>query len=246
MSVCVGTRAQILTIWPAAYVGQRHVVTSRFGHYHCAPPECEPDAEATVELVVASVGPRVFVLENLLSEFESAFIVEQGERVVRESLVGQDGGFKSNTRTSSTGWLRRHSSPVLEQVYNRFADVLGIDQGALETSRNAEELQVVRYEKGQQYAPHHDFGDDGTSEARFLTLLLHVSPSESGGATAFPKAAGGRGLQIKPPVGTGILFYNMMKDGNGDDLTLHSGEPVGTGTKWACNLWIWDPHRGRR
>ena len=79
-----------------------------------------------------------------------------------------------------------------------------------------------------------------------MPLLLHVSPSEAGGATAFPKAAGGRGLQIKPPVGTGILFYNMMKDGNGDDLTLHTGEPVAAGTKWACNLWIWDPHRGRR
>ena len=46
--------------------------------------------------------------------------------------------------------------------------------------------------------------------------------------------------------GSAVLFYNMLKDGNGDDLALHAGEPVERGTKWACNLWIWDPHRGMR
>jgi hypothetical protein len=56
-------------------------------------------------------------LEGLLSEFECKHIVELGERVVRRSTVGNaDGGFESNTRTSSTGWLRRDASPVLQQV----------------------------------------------------------------------------------------------------------------------------------
>lgn len=33
--------------------------------------------------------------------------------------------------------------------------------------------------------------------------------------------------------------------GNGDDLSLHAGEPVVRGRKWVCNLWIWDPKRGK-
>jgi hypothetical protein len=47
--------------------------------------------------------------------------------VVRPSIVGQDGGFKSRTRTSENGWLRRSRTDVLETVHRRFADALGLD-----------------------------------------------------------------------------------------------------------------------
>ena len=67
----------ILTMWPAAHVGQTHVVTSPYGKYACAPAAggvlnsltgggggCEPDpAGAVVPLHVVSIAPRVFVLE---------------------------------------------------------------------------------------------------------------------------------------------------------------------------------------
>ena len=113
-------------------------------------------------------------------------------------MVGQGGGFKSKTRTSRNGWLRRSASPTLERIYKRFGDVLGIDHELLSSNRNAEELQVVRYQQSQEYAPHHDFGDDGTPEQRFLTLLLYIQLPDKGGATSFPKAADGRGLQVVP------------------------------------------------
>ena len=117
--------------------------------------------------------------------------------------------------------------------------------GQIQSSENAEELQVVRYEPGQQYQPHHDFSDAGVVHQRFLTLLLYIQPATEGGATSFPKAHAGRGLRVKPPKGSGVLFYSMLPDGNGDDLSLHAGEPVTVGRKWVCNLWVWDPKRGR-
>ena len=133
-------------------------------------------------------------------------------------------------------------------------DVLGLDDAALAgdargappyglpasaTAGHAEALQVVRYEVGQTYLPHLDF-EAGSTSSRILTLLLYVSPPESGGHTSFPKADGGRGLRILPPKGSGLLFYSMLPDGNGDALSLHSGERVVQGSKWVCNLWIWD------
>ena len=45
---------------------------------------------------------------------------------------------------------------------------------------------MVRYEISQEYAPHHDFGDDGTPEQRMLTLLLYIDLPEQGGATSDP------------------------------------------------------------
>merc|ERR1719491_2306323 len=193
----------------------------------------------SLALEVVSQSPRVFVIQDLLSEAECDHVVEQGKKSISRSVVA--GGHESHTRTSSTGWLQRRSTPVMERLFERFADILGVSSEELDTSKRAESLQVVRYEQGQEYMVHHDFWDEGRPEARVLTLLLHVQPAEEGGATNFPKAAEGQGLAIKPPKGSAVLFYSMMPDGNSDDASLHAGAPVVKGVKWACNLWVWDP-----
>jgi len=68
-----------------------------------------------------------------------------------------------------------------------------------------------------------------------LTLLLYLNDqidSESGGETSFPFAADGKGIKIHPGKGGGVLFYNLLEDGNADELTAHSGMPVHKGIKW--------------
>jgi len=193
-----------------------------------------------------STAPRVFVIENLLSEEECEHIVHMGEHKLTLGRSVVQGGHESNTRTSTTGWLKRDASPILARLYDRFADVLGIPSQELDHDRRGENLQVVRYGKSQEYMAHHDFSENGRPDARVLTLLLHVSPPERGGATTFPKAADGAGLAIRPPRGSAVLFYSMMPDGNSDDNSLHAGAPVEEGVKWACNLWVWDPRFAQR
>ena len=39
--------------------------------------------------------------------------------------------------------------------------------------------------------------------------------------------------------------FEACADGNADDLSLHAGMPILEGSKWVCNLWVWDPKRGR-
>ena len=199
--------------------------------------------KTTIEMETLSIKPLVLSVPGFILEDECDHIIEMGTKVIRESMVGQGGGFKSKTRTSRNGWLRRSASPTLERIYKRFGDVLGIDHELLSSNRNAEELQVVRYQQSQEYAPHHDFGDDGTPEQRFLTLLLYIQLPDKGGATSFPKAADGRGLQVVPARGDAVLFYSMLPDGNADDLSLHACMPIHEGEKCVCNLWVWDPHR---
>ena len=60
---------------------------------------------------------------------------------------------------------------------------------------------------------------------------------------AFPKARNGAGMKVKPDKGTAILFYNLLEDGNGDDLALHAALPVVEGEKWLANFWVWDAKR---
>jgi len=248
-----GRPAPVLNMWPADHIGQTHVIKTQQSHWNCADfedPACRPGTDPLVlNLTVASHaphGPRVFVIENLMSDAECDHVRSEGEKVVGDSIVGDSGGgFKSSSRTSSTGWLSRRRSPILETMSRRFADVLGIDEARLTTQELAEDLQVVRYEHTQRYNPHHDFrdGSGGGYGQRFLTLLLYVEVPEGGGHTAFPKAFDGRGMKVKPPRGSAVLFYSMLPDGNGDDLSLHGGDPVSSGEKWVCNLWVWDPNR---
>ena len=234
----------ILNMWPAEFLGQTHVVASPYA-YHVSDTE-KHSGDLALSLQVLShapAGPRVFLVREMLSEFECDHIIELGKKVVRQSMVGQGGGFTSKTRTSENGWLKRSASPILENIYKRFGDVLGIDHDLLRSGKNAEELQVVRYERTQEYSPHHDFGDDGTPHQRFLTLLLYIQLPDEGGATSFPKANDGMGVQVVPARGDAVLFYSMLPDGNADDLALHAGMPVRKGQKWVCNLWVWDPKR---
>lgn len=217
-----------------------HSVTSRHGYSGA------PNVPVELNLTVVSTspsGPRVFLIRDLLSDDECDHVKAQGTAVLTGSSVGHGGtAFVSKTRTSQTGFVNRRRTPTLDLIHGRFADVLGLDDSlwnATNPGGRAEELQIVRYRPREHYAPHLDFSA-GEAEQRFLTLLLYIETPEQGGYTSFPEAAAGRGLRVRPPRGSGVLFYSMLPDGNGDELSLHSGEPVIAGTKWVCNLWIWD------
>jgi len=143
-------------------------------------------------------------------------------------------------------WLDRTEHFILDTIYKRAGDILNISETLLWSHKNMENLQVVHYDVNQEYAPHHDFGADGRNESRFLTLLYYLNDQASeiaGGETSFPKANNGKGLALHPGKGNSVLFYSLMEDGNGDDLSLHAGSKVRQGDKWVANFWVWDPHR---
>jgi hypothetical protein len=78
--------------------------------------------------------------------------------------AGNDGEAREDksTRTSKNTWVKRETSPILDVVYRRSADLLGVDESFLRV-RNAnehpdipyrqsmaEQLQLVHYDVGQQ------------------------------------------------------------------------------------------------
>ena len=155
------------------------------------------------------------------------------------------GALISETRTSRNAWIGRKTSDVTDTLYRRAADVLNLDEELLQENRNAEMMQVVHYVTGQKYEAHHDWGVSGAPKSRFITLLLYLTNQESeqaGGETSFPKGMGGKGFKVRPVKGNAVLFYNLLEDGNGDDLALHAALPVVEGEKWLANFWVWDPH----
>lgn len=250
----------LMPMWGTRYIGQTHHIHSDYGYVTCGPIKrkgCLDNTPLDLKLRVASIRPKVLVIENLMSHFECDHILNLAKPRFGRSSVGHGANsFQTKTRTSRTSWLKRTQTKIMDHIFSRFADVLDIPNDVLTHDRCAENLQVVEYHKRQEYAPHHDFGSDGKNETRYATLLLYITdyadgftvddPHGAGGHTGFPKAFGGRGLRVRPPKGSGVLFYSLLPDGNSDDMSLHAGMPVIEGTKYICNLWVWDPSRNGR
>jgi len=233
----------------------------------------EPLQYMNMTLKALSCAPRVFEIKNFLSPEEVNHILELAEAIeLGESTTGDVGSNsrgakkvdrverKTKVRTSRNSWVARETSPIVDAIYRRAADLTRIDE-ALLRHRSPEEypemsykgsasetLQLVHYDPKQEYTAHHDFGyshiDDDRQSARYATILFYLNDDMVGGETAFPRYVNGKSfheLKVKPERGKAILFYNQLPDGNYDDFSQHSAKPVVKGEKWLINLWIWDP-----
>ena len=93
---------------------------------------------------------------------------------------------------------------------------------------------------------HHDWwvSNDNGPRSRFMTFLLYLNDKahpNAGGDTTFPKCKHDKNLALHPGKGGAGFFYNLLEDGNPDDLSMHAAAPVIEGEKWFANVWIWDP-----
>jgi len=237
-----------LYMWPADEVGQVHQVVSSHGQWQCngTIADCQSSDPVVLELEVISLEPRAFIIKNFMSAYEADTIIELGRPGQTKSAIGsEDAGGVSvdSSRTSTNTWLSRGVSAETETLTLRAADLLQVDEALLNMDHNVEHMQVVHYDVGQQYISHHDWSVNNAPNMRYITLLFYLTDKASetaGGETAFPKAAGGRGIKVHPGKGSAVLFYNILPDGNPDDLALHESIPVEEGEKWLANYWVWD------
>lgn len=207
------------SFWPAEYVGQTHQV----GDW---------------ELVVESVVPRVLSIRNFWTPAQCQQLLRRAS-AFRESTVtaGSKEARNDAIRNSETAWVPHGNNPDARQLL-RVESLDGL----------AEDWQLVQYRTSAQYTPHHDWmvppPEHPLQPTRFATLLVYLNDDFTGGQTVFPRApnpSNHEGLSVAPETGKAILFYNMLPDGNMDDLSQHGSEIVTSGTKYVANLWLWEP-----
>lgn len=219
-------------------------------------------------LKVISCAPRAFEIPNFLSAVEVQHILNVAAAEELKVSTTGDANRKEpqshSTRSSRNSWLLRDKSPIIDAIYRRAADLLQIDEAMmrhrpdgelsdLPTTRPiVEQLQLVHYDVGQEYTAHHDFAypsiNDQFQQARYATLLLYLNEGMRGGETTFPRWSNAETfeqLRVVPQIGKAVLFYNILPDGNMDDLSQHEARKIRLGEKWLINLWVWDPFNTR-
>ncbi len=127
--------------------------------------------------------PRAFIYHNFMSEEECNHLLKLAVPQMRRStVVGANGSsVEDDYRTSYGTFLRRLQDPVVEAVERRLSTWVQIPQV------HAEDMQVLRYAKGQYYKVHMDSLEDDEAGLRVATVLLYFSTVEEGGETAFPE-----------------------------------------------------------
>jgi len=197
-------------------------------------------------ITVVSTDPYIVTFDNFLSdeEIEALITTVDGgwERSTDTGSVnefGETGRVLSQGRTSSNAWCRApcEGNPHVQNVMKKIAEVTRVPR------ENYESFQVLRYEVGQAYNPHHDASSSQVRLAcgpRILTFFLYLSDVDEGGETGFPLLNGGNGFKISPKKGSALLWPSTTNDDpeHIDSRTLHQAHPVIKGRKFAANTWI--------
>ena len=189
--------------------------------------------------VVLSEDPTVAVIDDVLSAEEIAHLIDSASHQMQNATVSlDDRAAIIPGRSGANCWLRYQADPVVREIGERIAEIVGIPLS------HAEAIQVIHYGPDQEYRAHHDAYDLSTARGqrccrrggqRLVTGLVYLNEVAEGGETAFPKL----GVSVAPRPGRLLLFHNT-----GDDITvphpgsLHAGMPVKRGEKWAFNIWF--------
>jgi prolyl 4-hydroxylase len=190
------------------------------------------------EKIELSSEPRIYMLENFLSDEECDHLIAHARPHLKRSVVvSEHTEVVSGGRTSLGMFFYRKADPVITGIEERIAELM------LLPIENGEGLQVLNYGVGAEYRPHHDYFDRETPGGiaclkrggqRIATLIMYLANTEEGGETIFPIAE----IKVKPVKGNAVLFYNCTPDGQEDPQTLHGGAPVIRGEKWIATKWL--------
>ncbi|OWA51228.1 Prolyl 4-hydroxylase subunit alpha-2 [Hypsibius exemplaris] len=176
-----------------------------------------------VKTEVVHVNPDVFILHHVIQPSAMERVKKAGRDSLGRALVisNDTAGVLSKSRISKNAFLQEKLDAAVGTINILSGLVTNLDKD------QAELLQLNNYGVGGLYLPHLDYLNDvhksGTHLItpdlgdRIATFMVYLSDVEAGGATVFPHL----NLTLYPEKGSAAFWYNLYRDGMGDDRTLH-------------------------
>jgi len=185
--------------------------------------------------------PMMLSVDRIASSAECAWLIEVARRRLEVAFVNDPA---TGRRVADPARTNRgaafpvdQTDCVIELIRQRLSLVIGIPVQCFEVS------QVLHYDPGQEFKPHHDYLEpnaEGYREElnrngqRIATALVYLNQDYEGGGTQFPKL----GVTHRGKTGDALIFANVDPAGRGDPQTLHAGLPPTRGEKWIFSQWI--------
>jgi hypothetical protein len=161
-------------------------------------------------------------IRHALTNEECDYIKERATPLLKKSTLADDKHVDMEVRDSETAWLDQED-PRIHEIIHRFVD----------DCDTCENLQVVRYKQGGFYIPHQDADSEHTNKRKH-TFIFALNDEYEGGATSFPVL----GKSYRMYKGDALSFDTLDSWGRIPEKAIHAGEPVESGEKWICNLWV--------
>ncbi len=175
------------------------------------------------------------MLKNFIKETECQQLIQRIDERRRPSTIA-DANDDDYFRTSETCDLD-HADPFVAEIDAKICNFANIDK------EFGEPLQGQRYAEGQEFKAHTDYFDPNgqdfikfcsESGQRTWTFMIYLNEPSAGGATRFVKL----NKKFVPKTGSILCWNNMGADGSANDLTLHHGMKVRSGTKYVITKWF--------
>ena len=169
------------------------------------------------------------IIPNLLTEDEIEYIKRESMNKFTMSVIGGNRGQEfvdSTYRMSESAWLES-SDPIINNLMRKCCSRLKRSIG------HCEDLQVVRYKSGGFYKQHQDCMNL-YQNPRMYTFIMALNDDYEGGETSFSNLD----IKFKLKKGDCLFFHTLDNYEDFTSLALHGGQPVKSGEKWICNLWV--------
>jgi hypothetical protein len=158
--------------------------------------------------------------------------MERGEISVNDSNEGRVHPYR-------TAWTATFHQGAIDLPLTVMAEHLA--RLAAIPFEQAEPLNVIRYRKGEEYRPHHDFLGPGEEDLRkrgqrVRTGLIYLNEGYCGGETHFLSPD----LKVSGRSGDVLVFDNVDAAGMPDVSARHAGLPISDGEKWLASVWYRD------
>ena len=171
------------------------------------------------------------VIPDFLTEDEIEYIKKESiNKLIPSGVFDNLHGEYNNDRSirNSDSTSLEFGDPIVDNVIRRCVGLTN------KPFINCEELQVTRYKPGGFYTPHQDAEPAYYINRRLYTILIALNDDYEGGETSFPNL----NIKYKLKKGDALFFHTLDNYELHTSMALHGGEPVKSGEKWVCNLWV--------
>ena len=184
-----------------------------------------------------NVHPYIAILHDVIDTEEINKLKDVARPYLTRGTVRKiQGQVVSETKVSKQFYISLNICEIIvPKLRQRLAAVTGMHL------RSFENIQVVNYGTSGFYNIHVDLYTANvldtyteTTNNRLVTMVVYLDDVIAGGETAFPAL----GIAVKPKKGNALLFYNIKRNGDLINESVHSSCPVLYGEKWIANQWV--------